>query len=263
MLKGLYAAASGMIANLNRQIAITHNVDNMETPGFKQVIITMEDYINTTVVPPEELGNGPTMPAVLDNFKSNRLRAIGDLGLGVETRPEYVDFSQGDFMLTNQPLDLAIQGNGFFRVKTPDGERYTRDGRFVRDAGGTLVTVDGYQVLSSDGQPITLPDGDVEITTDGKIKVDTKDVATIGLAVFTEPETQLVRDKPNLFSSTGQPTGTEKGTIHQNALESANINIAQLVTQMMSTARSYEASQKLVTVQDSLLGKAISSLGKV
>ena len=78
---------------------------------------------------------------------------------------------------TDNPLDLALQGNAFFTVKTPGGNRYTRDGRFLRDAKNTLVTVDGYQVLNNAGQPITLPDGDVSVASDGAINVNGTAVA--------------------------------------------------------------------------------------
>jgi flagellar basal-body rod protein FlgF len=250
MIKGLYSAASAMIANLARQGALAHNVANLDTPGFKQVLISMDDFVQTSVTYPP----GPTAGFT-------QLRQIGDLGLGVEASPEITDFAPGSWQSTGQPLDLAIQGPGFFRVQTPDGERYTRDGRFQRDTNGNLVTVDGYLLLDTAGQPITIPEGDPSIAADGTIIVDGQAAGQIGLAAFADPANELERDLPNTFAATGEPTGEELGIIQQGYLEMANANPSQLMSQMVAVGRAYEAAQQMVQTQDELLGKAISSLG--
>lgn len=251
MIKGLYSAASAMLANLTRHGTLTHNVSNLDTPGFKQILVSLDDFIETPVVVPP----GPTAGA-------SRLQRVGDLGLGVESAPQETDFSQGGLRLTGQPLDLAIQGQGFFRVQTPAGERYTRDGRFQRDAEGNLVTVDGYSVLDEGGQPINLPEGDLVITADGTLLVNGESAGQIGLASFTDPAAELVRDGSNLFAAAGGPTGDELGAVEQGYLEMSNANPAQLMTQMVAVSRAYEAAQQMVATEDELLGKAISSLGR-
>ena len=164
---------------------------------------------------------------------------------------------------TANPLDFAVQGNGFFTVKTPDGNRYTRDGRFLRDADNTLVTVDGYQVLDDAGQPIELPDGEVSVAQDGAISVNGTAVATLGIGVFAEPETELQHTEGNLFTGPTASTGDEVPQVVQGYLESSNANISQLMTQLVEVGRSYEAAQKLVQNQDELLGKTIASLGRI
>jgi flagellar basal-body rod protein FlgF len=251
MIKGLYAAASAMLANLNRQGALAHNVSNLDTPGFKQLMVSMDEFTETEVIDPP----GPTA-------SPRQLRLIGDLGLGVETRPEGTDFTEGGMRYTGQPLDLAVNGEGFFRVQTPDGERYTRDGRFQRDSQGNLVTVDGYKVLSDGGQPINLPEGDITVTMDGTVMVAGKAAGKIGLASFQNPETELERDLANTFASTGgAPTGTTKGTINEGYLEMSNASPAEIMTQMVAVTRAYEAAQRMVQTQDELLGKSIANLG--
>lgn len=251
MIKGLYSAASAMIANLTRHGALAHNVSNLDTPGFKQILVSMDDFMQTSVIYPP----GPTTGFT-------QLEQIGELGLGVEASPEITDFSPGSWRATAQALDLAIQGPGFFRVQTPNGERYTRDGRFQRDTNGNLVTVDGYFLLDSAGQPITIPEGDPAIAADGTIVVDGQPAGQIGLASFANPAQELERDLPNTFSAPGGPTGEELGIIQQGYLEMANANPAQLMSQMVAVGRAYEAAQKMVQTQDELLGKAISSLGR-
>lgn len=252
MIKGFYSAASAMLAGLTRQNMLSHNLANLDTPGFKQVLLSLDDFVETRVStrPGDELW--PPAP-----------RALGELGLGVETIPPETDYADGALRQTGQLLDVALQGAGFFRVQTPSGERYTRDGRFLRDAQGALVTVDGYAVLSEAGAPITLPDGRAAIAGDGTITVGGQAVARLGIASFADPAVQLTRDLPNLFAAAGAPTGTERGTVVQGFLETANVNPAQLMTQMVAVNRAYEAAQMLVQVQDQLLGRAISSLGQL
>lgn len=250
MIKGLYAAASAMLANLYRHGLLAHNIANVDTPGFKQVLTSLDDFKETAVIYPP----GPS--AGLAN-----LRWIGNLGLGVQTSSEITDFVQGGLRNTGHPFDLAIQGAGFFRIQTPDGERYTRDGRFYRDIDGNLVTVDGYQVLDDGGQPINLPQGEFSVSPEGVVRVNGEIIATLGLAAFEDPSAELSRDGPNTFAAEGGATSDAVGSVVQGYLEMSNANPAQLMTQMIAVARAYEAAQKMVQTQDELLGKAINSLG--
>jgi flagellar basal-body rod protein FlgF len=248
MIKGLYAAASAMLVGLNRQQTLSHNVANLDTPGFKQILSDMQDFVNKPVVYPPD--------------GQSQLRYLGQLGEGVQSSPDSTDFTAGGLENTEQPLDLAIQGNGFFNIKTPAGNRYTRDGRFNRDAQGNMTTIDGNLVLDDKGQPIKLPEGQPAISTQGAIYVGGKLVAQLGLAVFDDPARQLVRDQPNTFISNGTPSGTGKAFVAQGYLEMANVNAAAVMTQMVTVTRAYEAAQQLVQNQDSLLGQTISTLGK-
>jgi len=251
MIKGLYSAASALIANMTRQNVLSHTIANLDTAGFKRTMVTLEDYLNVLVVQP------PATSAL-----KGEMAYVGRLGLGVETSPEITDFSQGSLRQTGQPLDLAIQGAGFFRVQTPLGERYTRDGRFVRDADGQLVTVDGYAVLDADGQPVEIPEGDLVVLGDGGLIIDGNPAGQLGLVAFNDPAAQLTSDLPNTFISAEAPDGEEIGMVAQGYLEMANANPASLVTEMSLVARAYEAAQQMVQTQDELTGKTISNLGQ-
>ncbi len=250
MIKGLYAAASAMITGVYRQQAVAHDIANVDTPGFKQILTSMDEfdltsaYTNTT------------------KNSTDQVTYLGNMGLGVMAAPETTDFSQGVLKTTDSPYDLAISGEGFFRIRTPEGDRYTRDGRFSKDASGQLVTVDGNLVLSSSGQPIKLAEGDPTISPNGQIYVNGVAGATIGVAYFAD-KTTLTRSAENTFSSTAAPAATGGGTVIQNALEQSNVDSAQLMTQMIEISRSYQAAQQMVQNQDELLGKAISTLGRV
>lgn len=260
MIKGLYAAASAMLAGLTRQNIISHNLANIDTPGFKQVLTSLDEFVDTPV-------STHSRPAGwLTPIRSvAQPRALGDLGLGVETIQPVTDFEAGALRQTGQPLDLALHGAGFFQVQTPDGARFTRDGRFLRDADGTLVTVDGFQVLDAAGAPITLPEGTPSVAGDGTLTVNGQPVGQLGLVSFADPAAELSRDpvNGNLFLAAGAPTGAEAGTVVQGFLETANLNPAQLMTQMVAVGRAYEAAQRLVQTQDELLGRAIATISRL
>ena len=263
MIKGMYAAASAMIAGMNRQTVLSHNISNVDTPGFKNIMITMEDWEKSSVYPQSVEAYGSSLVSFLSTGASNGLtQYLGELGLGVETAPELVDYTQGAFQTTGEELDLAIQGEGFFRIQTPEGEKYTRDGRFTLDVEGNLVTAAGYYVLDDNGQPINLPDGEIAIDTDGVIYIGTEETSRLGIIAFENPAENMVREPSNLYSALDSATETDAGEVHQGVLEMSNVNIGEIMAQMVSVGRAYEAAQQLLSVQDSLLGNAISTLGK-
>lgn len=251
MIKGLYSAVTAMVMNATRQQVLSHNISNLQTPGFKQILTTAQDFKQNQAV----YSNGYTVNGKIDY--------LGLLGLGTQSGEEYIDFQQGALEETDNPLDFALQGNGFFTVDTPDGQRYTRDGRFLRDADNNLVTVDGFQVLDDAGQPIQLPDGDVSVSPEGAISVNGEEVATLGIGVFADPEAELQHTEGNLFTGPADSTGEDVPRVVQGYLETSNANPSQLMTQLVEVARSYEAAQKLVQNQDELLGKTIASLGRI
>lgn len=251
MIKGLYSAVSAMVMNVARQQVLTHNIANMETPGFKQIFTSVGDFMQNQAVYVKGVGG------------TNSVDYVGMLGLGSQIGLEYVDFEEGALQDTGNPLDLAIQGKGFFRVNTPDGERYTRDGRFLRDAENNLVTVEGFKVLDDAGQEIQLPEGDVSVSPDGVITINGENVAQLGIGVFDNPRTELQHTEGNLFTGPADSTSTDVPRVVQGYLEASNANPSQIMTQLVEVARSYEAAQKLVQNQDELLGKTIASLGRI
>ena len=180
MIKGLYSAVSAMIAGVQRQKLLAHNAANLETPGFKEVLTSMNDFMQTSV----------------DFPQGGKLNAssiyVGQLGLGVETAPEITNYDEAALQNTGHIFDLAITGGaGFFRIRTLDGERLTRDGRFLKDAQGQLVTIEGLQVLGSNGQPIHLPEGNFVVNPDGTILVRRPERRTVG-----DPDIQGSDDRP-------------------------------------------------------------------
>jgi flagellar basal body rod protein FlgG len=251
MIKGFYSAASAMVTNMQRQMVLT-----------QQILTSMDEFKTATVSRQNQFQSSPELPAALTSLGFNKVSRVGDLGLGVMSGDENSDFTEGAVQVSTRDLDVAALGNGFFRIQTSAGERYTKDGRFIKDATGVLKTIDGNNVLADGGGPITLPNGQISIATDGQISVDGVNVAKLGVAYFEKPETSLTRDGENTFTGTGAQTNSSKVTVRQYALESSNADLTQVMTQMIQTNRAYEAAQRLVQNQDSLLGQSISTLGK-
>jgi flagellar basal body rod protein FlgG len=251
MIKGLYSAVSAMVMNAARQQVLSHNVANLQTPGFKQVLTTVEDFMQNQSVYTSE------------NSLNQSVDYIGTLGLGTQIGAEYIDYQQGALLDTGNPLDFALEGNGFFSVKTPDGNRYTRDGRFLRDADNTLVTIEGFQVLDDAGQAIQLPEGEISVGPDGALSVNGTAVAQLGIGVFANPDTDLQHTEGNLFTGPAASTSQDAARVVQGYLEGSNANPSQLMTQLVEVGRSYEAAQNMVRNQDELLGRTIASLGRI
>jgi len=175
------------------------------------------------------------------------------------------NFETGPLKLTDHPFDFAVAGDGFFRLQTEDGIRYTRDGRFHRDSDGRLVNVNGHLVLGSNG-PLTLPDGLVTVSPTGDIFVDDNLVGQLSLAQFENPEDIIKADDTTFVGRNGvepQLVAQADTQIYQGYLEDSNVDSAQAITEMMSVLRAYQANQRMVQYQDQINSKTVSELGSV
>ncbi|TCO78812.1 flagellar hook-basal body protein [Marinisporobacter balticus] len=189
---------------------------------------------------------------------------IGTLNSGVRLDQVYVNYGQGQLYQTSNNLDLAIKGNGFFQVQTPDGIQYTRDGSFQINSKKELVTLDGYNVMGEDG-PITIEGSDIAINELGEIIVDEQYWDTIK-SVDLENMKDLRKEASNMYRMTEGTEAKEKpftGIIQQGFLEKSNVDAVKEMVEMMSIFRNYETGQKLVKAYDDTLGKAVNDIGRV
>ena len=175
-----------------------------------------------------------------------------------------LDTRQGDLVATESPLDLAISGDGFFKIQTDHGNRYTRNGNFSLNAEGTLVTSEGDPVLGENG-PITIDGNVITISDTGEINVDETVVGTLKIVSFDAPE-QLTKEGNSLLIH-GGPEKDEiipaDSKIRQRHLEQSNVEIVREMTSMVTTNRSYESFQKLMQTIDELNAKAVTEVGKI
>jgi flagellar basal-body rod protein FlgG len=259
MLRSLYTAATGMEAQQLKMDVISNNLANASTTGFKKTRAEFEDLLSETLkvaTAPDARGGGQPSPL--------------QVGLGVRTGSTTRSFGQGELGATGNPLDLAIQGGGFFRVQRIGGESgYTRAGNFTVDATGRLVTAHGQIVEPG----ITVPPDATHITVnaDGTVLAQVAgrdDQTTLGqLELYTFPNAGgLSSLGDNLFAQTGgsgeaqrsRPGEGGTGTIAQGMLEGANVKAVEEMIDMISTQRAYELNSKVIQSADQMLQRLTS-----
>lgn len=172
------------------------------------------------------------------------------------------DLSEGPMTGTNGPLDVAIHGEGYFTVSTPDGPRYTRHGVFQLDASGQIVTTEGNPVEGSGGAPILIPleTSNIVITRDGTVSADAVEIGKIGVVRF-ENEQALSKIGSGLYEAIDQnPQPTSESEIVQGMIESSNVNGITEMTRMIDVVRSYEAAGKMAETEHQLILSAIEAL---
>lgn len=262
MIRALYTAASGMAAQELNLDNIANNLSNSSTVGFRSRRLQFEDLMYQNLI----------MPGAAATEQTTLVSGL-QVGLGTRSAASEVTQLEGDFTQTGNPLDLTIQGQGFFQVLLPNGQTaYTRDGAFQTDANGNLVTQDGDPVQPA----ITIPSGATSITvgSDGTISVTlagqtaSQTVGTLQLAMFNNPG-GLNSTGSNLFLQTtasGDPiVGTAGGsdglgTIQQGMLEQSNVSVVAEFVNMIVAQRSYEADSRVVNAADQML-QDINNLG--
>lgn len=259
MIRSLFTAATGMIAQQLNLDVIANNLANVNTSGFKKSRADFQDLMYQIV---EEPGSAA-------NQQGSSPTGI-QIGLGVRPAAVGKIYSQGDFQSTSNPLDAAIEGDGFFQITLPNGDQaYSRDGAFKLDENGILVNSDGFQLTPA----ITIPADTLGITisSDGIVSVrqpGTAAAAQVGqiqVARFQNPGGLRAMGR-NMFEETeasgaatlSTPGETGTGTIAQGFLESSNVSVVEEIVQMVTGQRAYEANSKVIQTADALLSSAIN-----
>jgi flagellar basal-body rod protein FlgF len=238
-----YIALSRMIAQQRALDVRATNLANTGTPGFKAQTVLFSDYLlqQKGVSPPP---GGRTVQMVQD-------------------RATFRDFAQGEIAKTGNPLDLALQGDGFFVVDTPRGERYTRAGRFSLSAAGQIVDMTGNNVLGTDGQPLAVPPGASGITVagDGTVSTDTGEIGKFRVVQFDDQQA-LQAEGNSLFTTTQPARVAEQPAITQGTIEGANIQAVVEVTRMMSEMREFEFASQFADGEAAREQSAIDKIGR-
>lgn len=256
MVRGLYTSAAGMLTQWNRQSVIANNLANADTVGFKKDEALVRAYPQMVV----HRTNDAWLK--MSRFTFDLRPPIGLLGTGSEVEEVEPVMTQGKVRQTGNPLDMAIEGEGFFVIQTPQGERFTRDGGFSLDRQGFLVNKNGARVLGVDG-PIQLPPGRLAVDEAGRLFVDGEQAGQLLIVDFIEPE-GLEKEGNNLFRQTGRsglPVQTEDFVLHQGMLEYPNVEVVLEMVEMINAFRAYEANARAVSSQDGALDRLINVVG--
>lgn len=246
MLKGLYTAALGLAVVNRQQEASANNLSNANTVGYKREDVMLRSF-----------------PAMLirrlhDPAAGDKPPVVGDLSMGVQISALVTDYSRGNIRDTQNPYHLALPGEGYFTVNTPQGERYTRNGDFRLSPEGLLVTTDGYPVLGQNGE-ITLTNGDFNVDHLGRIFGDGREIDRLRISIFDTP---VIKEGSSLFRGE-EPQELEVPQIAQGFLEDSNADAIGEMVNMINIMRAYEANQKVIQTQDATLDKTVNDIGRL
>ncbi|MEW6246973.1 MAG: flagellar hook-basal body protein [Nitrospirota bacterium] len=255
MNRGIYPILSGALAEERRMQLLANNIANVNTAGFKQDEQAFQAVFTRRM-------SGPAPQVGLTTFIANMITARPTGGSErVFSAPHRVKtaFESGRVRMTGNPLDVAIQGDGFFEIKTPQGPRYTRNGMFSLDHQRRLVTNLGYPVMGLKGE-IRIPPGTIQITGQGTIQVDGRTVATLKVMKFPD-DAMPEKVAEGLFF--GEKAELMKNPqIQAGYIEESNVNAIGEMVKMIQGMRVYEAAQKLIRTFDRITEVAIQDVGR-
>ena len=282
MFRGLYTGASGMVAQMHRMDVLSNNLANVDLNGYKRDTSVHKAFpellvrrMNDDGVYKFPFGSADMAPVV------------GKIGTGVEMNEAYTVFTQGALKETENSFDLALEGEGFFTVLTPEGERYTRNGSFTLGKEGLLVTKEGYPVLGSEG-PIQIKENNFVVDEKGKVYVNStfaddpqrlvaleenewENIELVdSLKIIDFDRSRFIKKQGGSLWRETVDSGpaaaipeVERPNVRQGFLEGSNVNPVTEMVRMIEVNRAYEANQKVVQSQDSLTGKLINEAVRV
>ncbi|MFV0445134.1 MAG: flagellar basal-body rod protein FlgG [Planctomycetaceae bacterium] len=257
MLRALYSSATGMKAQELLIDNTANNLANVNTSGFKRSRMNFADLVYTTLDQAgQEVSTGQVSPVGLQ------------IGSGVRTVATSKDFAPGSFVETGNPLDLAIEGDGFFKVRLPSGEmRYTRDGSFRLDSNGQLVTTAGYVIDPPISVSSSVSLSRIKVGTDGTITASPADnpsqptvLGQLQIVTFLNPA-GLSSEGGNLFAETaasgqkqeGPPAAAGRGMLRAGFVEGSNVEVVTELISLISAQRAYEVNSRAIRAGDEML----------
>jgi flagellar basal-body rod protein FlgF len=248
MIRGLYAAASGMMSQLMQQDIVANNMANVNTSGFKRTAASFQAVADMA----------------LNRITHHQSQPVGHLASQNQLHRSSFDWSPGSIQQTGNPLDVALQGNGFFAVTDTTGNTsYTRNGAFSVSPDGTLITQDGHTVQSEAG-PITVPSGagSIQIDKNGILSANGQQVGRLKRVTFDN--LQAMQPVGNSRYTTTQPEKpAQQASVVQGALERTNVNVMSEMLHSMTAVRTYETLQKTLQAHSDLLKKAVTEVGRI
>jgi len=256
MIVGMYSSASGMLAEASRNEAISNNLANVSTTGFKRDTALIRSH------PTQLLHRLNDQLFSLGGHTADLAPVVGARGEGSIVDAVQPNWSQGTLMQTDNPTDVALEGQGFLMVDTARGRRYTRAGNFALDGRGRLVTQSGDPVLTSTGTQIVVGRRRLEIAGDGGILLDGESAGRLGV-VEPDDAAMMTKEGESLLAPVPGARFRASGTrVIQGQLERSNVNAVLEMVGMLEALRSYEANQRALVAQDETLNTLITQLGK-
>jgi len=233
----------------SRQDVIANNIANVSTPGFRRQEPVQKGFYGLFL-------NQLARPL--------RFRIEGAPGGGVKLDETFTDVAAGVLTTTDDPLNIALSGPGFLTVDTPQGERFTRNGKLLVDADGDLATAQGHKLLGAGGAPVSARGGNVLISSGGTVTVDGEAAGTLQLTEFEETR-MLTHLGEGLYAASEaaleRSSVAESTTVTHKALETSNVNLPEETIALLLGARAYSANQRVINAIDDTAGQVIQRVG--
>ncbi|MDD3363936.1 MAG: flagellar basal-body rod protein FlgF [Syntrophomonas sp.] len=257
MIKGLYTAGAGMMLQMARQDVVANNLANVNTGGYKKDETICQAF-------PEMLISrlGDTKENALGQVKILPPVPIGSLSTGAIVKDIITDHSSGNIKHTENNTDLAISNEGYFVIRTPEGERFTRNGAFKINDAGLLVNDQGYPVMDNNNNTIELR-GEFSVDKGGNILVDNQVITKLKIATFADKRFLQKQGDSNMNSRGQTYTEPQNPGVLQGYQELSNVNAVQEMVALISVMRAYESCQKVVQAEDDTIGVAIDKVGAI
>jgi len=226
---------SGLLSEMR---SIANNIANASTTGFRSEGMTFSEYIKDV---------GPNAPSLSLSQGASLLTSM----------------EQGALAQTGGPLDMAIEGDGFFLIETPDGERLTRAGNFSSNGEGDLVTPDGFRVLDAGGAPVFVPQGvgQIGIAADGTLSADGNPIGQVGVVIPNDPLTMVREDGVRFRADAGYEPAPDPHVL-QGFLEDSNVDPILQISRMIEVQRAYELGQSFADKEDERIRNVMKTLAK-
>lgn len=248
------------MAQSTRLDTIANNLANVNTNSFKKDRQVFSEYLST-LERPNDVNSVPKVPASIESFYNME----GTDNAYVNPAGTFTNFEQGGLRPTGGPMDLALDGKGFFEVATPQGTRYTRNGGFQIDNNGTLVTREGWPVLKEGGGQIHVGSHNITVSQNGEVFDGGTSQGKLAITTFDKLDDLAKVGNSNYqlkANATSQPTPSG-AKVSQGFLEASNVNVVEEMTDMISANRVFEATQKAIKGHDQMDEKLINVVGKV
>jgi len=256
MVRGIYTAAAGMMTIQEQTDTTANNLANVDTTGFKAdlLLFTSAPAIHTWRVDD---------PSVVDEQGETEPEYLGLTNCGTMDTEIWRDFEQGQLVFTGIPLDVAIVGDGFFRVMEDGTEYYSRDGQFRQTADGYLTDNQGRRIQGLGGDINLGGATEVYVNRSGGVYADGALVDTLDLAFLSDPQQQLSKVGDNLWTSATAPDGAGVTDVRGGYLERSNVDVVRCITELITELRHYEAAQRVIITEDTTLELAANQLGRM
>lgn len=267
MVKGLYSAWTGMVNAQNRLDVLTNNLANADTTGYKKEGATTQSFDDRLAIKIKDT-----------SWANNTPQRLGTVHLGVKIGETYTNYDQGSIQVTDNASDLALAGDGFFAISFTDDQgntsiKYTRDGEFNVDANGYFRDSDGNYLLNANGALNSIntpanyiqvdPTADYSIDEQGLVHQNNQVVGQIGVVDLANRD-YFSKYGENLYDVLdGGQIIAGTASVEQGCLEASNVNVVDEMVQMITIQRAYEAAQKVIQTEDSELGQATGTVGRV